>query len=53
MKITVTKVFKELEANYGWQNTDKDQEELIKEAIRDTLKVVNEILITHKKITIR
>lgn len=53
MKITVTKVIRELEEKHGWQSMDENQVELVKEVIRDTLKVVDEILRTHKNITIR
>lgn len=52
MKITVTKVLRELEKNNKWEGIDKDQEWLIRETIKETLKVVDEILRTHKNITI-
>lgn len=55
MNITVKKIIKELEKNYGWidilQNDDKDW--FIKEIIKDTLKVVDEKLIKHKNISIK
>lgn len=53
MKITITKVIRELEEKYGWQSMDKDQLELIKDVVKDTLIIVDEILRTHKNITIR
>lgn len=53
MKITVTKVIRELEEKYGWQSMDENQVELVKEVVRDTLKVVDEILRAQKNITIR
>ena len=51
MKITVTKVIRELQKNNKWDGIDKDQEWLIRETIKDTLKVVDEQLRAHKNIT--
>jgi hypothetical protein len=55
MNITVTKVLKELEKNYGWENMNikNDQEWFVKELIKDTLKVVDTELIKHKNISIK
>jgi uncharacterized protein (DUF2132 family) len=55
MNITVTKVLRELEKNYGWENMNikNDQEWFVKELIKDTLKIVNEQLIMHKNISIK
>ena len=49
MKITATKIKRELEKNYGWENlfiNDKNENTsiLIEYLIKDTLSVVNEIL---------
>ena len=55
MNITVTKVLRELEKNYGWENMTikNDQEWFVKELIKDTLKIVDEQLIRHKNISIK
>ncbi len=55
MKITATKIKRELEKNYGWMNLDdKDGNyALINELIKDTLKVVDKILIEQKGISIK
>ena len=55
MNITVTKVLRELEKNYGWENMNikNDQEWFVKELIKDTLKIVDEQLIRHKNISIK
>lgn len=54
MNITVTKVLRELEKSYGWENMNikNDQEWFVKELIKDTLKIVDEQLRTHKNISI-
>ena len=51
MKITVTKIQRELEKNKRW---DKDYLEFTyaKDLIKDTLKIVDEILRANKNITI-
>ena len=49
MKITVTKVIRELENNHGW-NTIKEYDQIL--LIQHVLKVVDEILIRQKNITI-
>jgi hypothetical protein len=59
MKITATKIKRELEKNYGWDGLTAEypsknaQLDLINELIKDTLKVVNEILIKEKGISIK
>ena len=55
MNITVTKVLRELEKTYGWENINikNDQEWFIKELIKDTLKIVDTELIKHKNISIK
>jgi hypothetical protein len=55
MNITVTKVLRELEKNYGWENMNikNDQEWFVKELIKDTLKIVDEQLRMHKNISIK
>lgn len=55
MKITVTKVKKELVKNYGWENLDNgygDAPFLFNELIKDTLKIVDEVLKSNKGISI-
>ena len=49
MKITVTKVIRELEEKHGW-NSVKEYEQVL--LIQHVLKVVDEILIRQKNITI-
>ena len=51
MKITKTKIKKELEKNYGWRDLTRPDPNyaMIDELISDTLKVVNEILIKQNK----
>ena len=54
MKITAKKIKSELEKNYGWHNMNlTENQTLIDEVIKDTLKVVNEILIKQKGISIK
>lgn len=55
MNITVTKVLRELEKSYGWENMNikNDQEWFVKELIKDTLKIVDTELIKHKNISIK
>ena len=54
MNITVTKVLRELEKSYCWENMNikNEQEWFVKELIKDTLKIVNEQLIRNKNISI-
>lgn len=52
MKITVAKIKRELITNYGWDDT-KDLDWVIADAlIKDTLGVINDILVVQKRITI-
>ena len=51
MNITVTKVLRELEKKYGWQNIENNW--FVKEFIKDTLKIVDTELIKHKNISIK
>lgn len=55
MKITKTKIKKELEKNYGWRDLTKKDDNLnmIDELISDTLKVVDDILMREKGISIK
>ncbi len=55
MNITVTKVLRELEKTYGWENMNikNEQEWFVKELIKDTLNVVDTELIKHKNISIK
>jgi hypothetical protein len=51
MNITVTKVLRELDKNYGWENIETNW--FVKEFIKDILKVVDTELIKHKNISIK
>jgi hypothetical protein len=55
MKITATKIKRELEKNHGWRDLDDkdDHYALINELIKDTLKVVDKILMEQKGISIK
>ena len=55
MKITVNKILRELEKNYGWENMNigNDKNWLVKALIKDTLEIVDEQLIRHKNISIK
>lgn len=56
MKITATKIKRELEENYGWSNmsinSDANQS-LVNELLKDTLKIIDKILKEQKGISIR
>ena len=55
MKITVSKIIKELEKKYGWADLSTKSEPhawFVKELIKDTLKIVDEELRTHKGVSI-
>jgi hypothetical protein len=54
MKITLKKIKRELEKNHGWHNMNIEENKwLVDELIKDTLKVVNEILIKQKGMPIK
>lgn len=56
MNITVNKIKKELELNYGWSNMEINSDancNMCNELIKDTLKIINKILIEHKGISIK
>ncbi len=54
MKITVTKVIRELEKKHGWGNLKTAEKRwFINELIKDTIDVINDELIKHKKISIK
>ena len=56
MKITATKVLRELQENHNWgvyKDLDKYQQDMIKECIKDTLTVVDDILKRHKHLSIK
>jgi hypothetical protein len=54
MNITLAKVKKTLEKDYGWSNTNIEcQKFLIDKLIKDTLKIINNELRTHKGISIK
>lgn len=51
MKITATKVIRELEENHGWK--DIKSHPFLEDLVRDMLKVVDKELIKHKNISIK
>ena len=54
MNITVSKILKELENNYGWtKGNDEEEERMVRELISDTIKIINEITIREKGISIK
>jgi len=54
MNITLAKVKRTLEKDYGWSNMDmENQKFLIDELIKDTLKIIDNELRTHKGISIK
>ena len=54
MKITVTKIKKKLVEEYGWHNMNLQENNwLIDELIKDTLKIIDNELKTHKGISIK
>lgn len=54
MNITVAKIKRELEKDYGWENLKcEDKKWFVDGLISDTLKIVDEILRTHKNISIK
>jgi hypothetical protein len=54
MNITVNKIKRELQKKYGWENLDcEDKKWFVDELIKDTLLIVDELLITHKNISIK
>jgi len=54
MKITVTKIKKKLVEDYGWHNMNmKENNWLVDELIKDTLKIIDNELKTHKGISIK
>ena len=50
MKITVTKIKRELEKNYGWYTIDNKREILL---IKDVRTVIDNELLKHKNLTIK
>ncbi len=52
MNITVEKIKRTLEKDYGWVNLD-DYDWFLKELIRDTIKVIDNELIRNKGISIK
>lgn len=54
MNITLAKVKRTLEKDYGWNNMNiESQKFLIDELIKDTLKIIDNELRTHKGISIK
>jgi len=54
MKITVTKVIRELQDDYGWAPVEYDPNRfLINALIKDVLKIIDEKLKYHKGISIK
>lgn len=51
MKITVTKVIRELQEKYGWECYLDEQ--VTRDLIRDTLKIIDDKLKYHKGISIK
>jgi len=50
MKITVTKIIRELQKDYGWVSIDNKREILL---IKDVRTVIDNELLKHKNITIK
>lgn len=56
MKITATKIKRELVKRYGWSNMAINSDtnfNMCNELIKDTLKIIDKILIKHKGISIK
>ena len=54
MKIAVTKIKKKLVEDYGWHNMNLQENNwLVDELIKDTLKIIDNELKTHKGISIK
>ena len=56
MKITTAKVLRELQEKHNWHvypTLDKYEQDIVKDAIKDTIKVIDELLKQHKNITIK
>jgi hypothetical protein len=54
MKITVTKVIRELQENHGWSPIEYDPNNfLINALIKDVLKIIDQKLKYHKGISIK
>ena len=53
MNITATKVKRKLEKDYGWDLNDRDKRWFIDELLKDTIKIIDGELITHKGISIK
>lgn len=54
MKITVTKVIRELEKKHGWENLKYEAHKWLVDAlIKDTIDVINDELLKHKNISIK
>ena len=51
MKITVNKIKRELIKNHGY-NLDLNKEDQFHDLIKDTLQVINDILVVQKRLTI-
>lgn len=52
MKITATKVKSELVKKYGWDNVHFNST-ILNDLVKDTLSVVNDILVRQKNISIK
>jgi hypothetical protein len=55
MKITVSKVLRELKKKHGWDNMNikNDNSWFVKYLIKDTIDVINDELLKHKNISIK
>ncbi len=54
MKITVTKIKRELKKTHGWDNLDNESQKWFVDAlIKDTVSIIDEQLRIHKNISIK
>ena len=55
MKITVSKVLRELKNKHGWENMNIKGENswFVENLIKDTIDVINDELLKHKNISIK
>ena len=54
MKITVTKVIRELQENHGWDNKTFEQHQwIVNPLIKDVIKIIDNKLKEHKGISIK
>lgn len=54
MNITVSKIKRELNKKYGWENLDNEEQKwLVDGLIKDVLSIIDEELKVHKNISIK